>query len=214
MKRAGVWITWISIVVILGSAIGGIWMTASGFLSIFGGSSNALELSGPGNSIEHDFEAGTEWQLYTYGADGVYVGPVPSCTMDAGPAPVQEGTAIRNSITIGAQSRISFASIVFVESGTYRFSCDQSGVTMMPVSSVVGDSLGIFIGMTILTTGVFFGLFGLIIGIFLWVFGAGRQRRESQNPGVTFQGVIGSNPGVIGSSRPAGENKPPGVTFH
>lgn len=185
MKRAGQWITWLSVIVILASVVGGTWMAASGFISMFRGSTDALELSGPGNSIEHHFEAGTEWQLFTYGANGVYVGPVPICAMDAGPAPVQPGTAVRTSITTGAQSRISFASVVFVESGTYRFSCDRSGVTMAPASGM-GDSLGVFAGITILITGLIFGFFGLIVGILLWAIGASRKRRESQNPGVTF----------------------------
>lgn len=180
MKRAGQWLTWIGAILLVGALAGGVTLAVSGFRSLAAFDSEAVAVSGPDNSIEHRFDAGERIQLYTRGANGVYLGPVPSCEI-TGPAPVEAGRGARSSVTVGAQSWISFAEYRFTESGVYRITCDQSGVRVAPAVSAMGLVGGV--------GGVFLAVFGgaigfvvLVTGIVLWVLGS-RRRSGPPHPG-------------------------------
>ncbi|MFV0434389.1 MAG: hypothetical protein ACK5LO_10455 [Leucobacter sp.] len=173
MKVAGIWIAIVGAAIIVGCVLGGVFMAVNGLRPMVMFSDSEIDVGDSGNTLEHYFDAGQEMQLYTNGANGVYVGTIPNCDID-GPAPVKHGASTRSSVTIGARSRISFQSVVFPESGTYAITCDQSGVTVAPPASAVGLMSGIG-GIFLTFFGGALGFVVLIVGIVLWVLGARKR---------------------------------------
>lgn len=198
MKRAGKWLTIGGAVVLIASVVGAIVLAIGAFRQVMSFEDDSIAVSGPqGNVVEHHFDKDQKIALYTYGANGVYVGPIPNCAI-TGPAPVRPGRNVTSSVTINQRSRISFASYVIAESGTYRVSCDSAGVTIAPPLSgagIMGGVLGIFAA----SFGVILGLMALIAGIVLWVMGSKRAKLPS-GPGQPPSG-----PG----QPPSGPGQPP-----
>ncbi|GAB09183.1 hypothetical protein GOARA_031_00080 [Gordonia araii NBRC 100433] len=172
MKRAGKWITAIAAAVIVLSIVGGILLAVGGFRQIVNFDDESIAVAGPGNTVTTHFDAGQKVALYTYGANGVYVGPRPRCQI-SGPAPVKPGRAVTSSVTIAQQSRISFASYVIAESGDYRVSCDSPGVTIAPPLSA-GGIIGGVGGIMLAIFGGILGIVGLFAGIMMWALGGRR----------------------------------------
>jgi len=180
MTRAGKWLTAVGAVILVAGVVGGVLIAVNGFRSVLAFGDEEIKVNGPGNSITHHFDAGEKIALYTYGANGVYVGPTPKCDV-TGPAPLKPGSSVVNSVTVNQRSRISFASFVVEQSGQYRFTCDQSGVTIAPPLS----SVGILGGVGGIFLAVFAGIIGvvlLLVGIVLWVVGRGRARSAPVGP--------------------------------
>ena len=183
MKRAGKWLTVLGGVVLVGAIVVGTLLAVGGFRQMMNFDEESIPVASAAGGtyrVEHHFDQGQKIALYTYGANGVYVGPVPRCEI-TGPAPVRAGGKVTSSVTIGQQSRISFASYVIDVAGTYRVTCDSAGVTIAPplsgtgiVSGAVGIFAAIFGGMV--------GMFTLLAGVALWVVGA---RRPPAGPGST-----------------------------
>ncbi|HNP55962.1 MAG TPA: hypothetical protein PK331_01305 [Gordonia sp. (in: high G+C Gram-positive bacteria)] len=179
MKRAGKWLTIGGALVLVASIVGAVLVVIGVVREVSNFDSDSIAVSGPqGNVVDHHFGKGQKIALYTYGANGVYVGPIPNCAV-TGPAPVRPGKNVTSSVTVNQRSRISFASYVIAESGTYRVACDSAGVTIAPPLSgagIMGGVLGVFAA----SFGVILGLMALIAGIVLWVMAS---RRANRPPG-------------------------------
>lgn len=163
MKRLGGWRILIGAAVSTAVVILGIWLAVNGFRQVMGVQDDAVPVGGAGNSVAVHWAGGQKVALYTYGANGVYVGPIPQCSI-TGPAPLRPGGAVTSSVTVGPNSRISFASYVVVVPGTYRVTCDTPGVTIAPPLSATGMVGGI--------GGIFLAIIGaavLVIALARWV---------------------------------------------
>ena len=112
MKRAGKWLTIGGALVLVASIVGAVLVVIGVVREVSNFDSDSIAVSGPqGNVVDHHFGKGQKIALYTYGANGVYVGPIPNCAV-TGPAPVQPGKNVTSSVTVSQRSRISFASYV------------------------------------------------------------------------------------------------------
>lgn len=190
MKRAGVWLTWSGAAIMLISIVAIVALLIGGIRAAGGGEDN-VRVSGPENSARVYFEAGDEALLWVTGPAGVSVRDKPTCAID-GPADVQPGTNVRSSVTTRNMTRESFASLRFVETGWYTFTCDRSGVEVGPPVDIASSALQFFgVFAAILTGGA--GLIMTIVGIVLWVIGA---RRAEQHPAVANYPTSPPHPGL------------------
>lgn len=186
MRLTGIWLTWIGGIVIVG-AIAVAVMLAMAELNSSGSEVDPIPVSGPGNSVEHFFEAGEETQLWITRPAGIRTGSTPVCEID-GPEAVEPGSHARVTTTILNTTRESFASIRFVESGWYTITCDQAGVDIAPASDFGGTVLRFFgIFGAVLLGG--FGVLLAVLGVVLWIIGRRATRRTDQQPAHHPQSV-------------------------
>ncbi len=175
MKRAGIWLTWSGVALIV-LGIGAAIALGATSVSSLTGNEDPIPVSGPGNSLEAYFEEGEHMQLWVSEINGFAGAPEPECEI-TGPAEIQPGTQAQSSVTVMGRTRESFASFRIVESGVYTVVCDQDGVTVAPPLSVQG----IFAGALAVIAAVGGGTFGLVLavpGVILWVLG----NRPAQAP--------------------------------
>lgn len=173
MKRAGVWLTWSGATIMLLSLVAFVVLLI-GVIRAAGGGEDNVRVSGPDHSARVYFEAGDEAMLWATRPAGISLIETPTCEVD-GPAEVQPGPNVRSSTTVLNTTKESFASLRFVETGWYTFTCDSAGVEVGPPVNITGSALqffGVFMAVVV-------GVLGLImtgVGIVLWVVGARRAR--------------------------------------
>ncbi|MFT3898850.1 MAG: hypothetical protein QM728_01205 [Gordonia sp. (in: high G+C Gram-positive bacteria)] len=179
MKNAGKWLIILGAAGAIISIVAGVVLAVVGLRPVARMEQDAVAVDGPGNSVEQHFDKGREFTLYTRGANGVYIEDPPKCPV-TGPAPLRRIEGSYSSITIGAQSRISFATYRVNQAGTYRIVCDRPGVTIASAVNPLGIMGGIGGGLLALFGGML-GVVMVALGIVLRVVG-GRKATPPTGP--------------------------------
>lgn len=136
----------------------------------------SIPVAGPGNSVEHHFDADEKIVLYTPGTNGPYQESPPRCSITGGS--VSQTATPNSSVTLSGVNQVSFAAYTIATAGTYRITCDRSGVTIAPPLSVGGILGGV--------GGILLAVFGGLVGLVMFVVGLVvtlARRRTPRAPG-------------------------------
>ena len=92
--------------VLVASIVGAVLVVIGVVREVSNFDSDSIAVSGPqGNVVDHHFGKGQKIALYTYGANGVYVGLIPNCAV-TDPRRCGQGKNVTSSVTVNQRSRI------------------------------------------------------------------------------------------------------------
>ena len=167
MRRAGKWMTWIGVIILVGCVAAGVVLAVFGFGKVASQTDNVFEIN---TTATRSFSAGDSLQLFA----GEDASRRPNCRFD-GPAPVQSGPDVTSTIHHDGQSIETFRTVTIPVDGSYTITCDEQ--TFAAPALTGRQVFAAAAGLLIAILGGGFGFLLTIIGIVLWVVGARSARR-------------------------------------